>query len=215
MFEFLVADFNTPFAIALGSVLILGLFEGLGLLVGLSIMSLFDQFSPFEMEVDVELDANVTSGGITSVVGWLYLNKLPLLVWLVLFLSTFAIAGYSFNYLNLNWLTLALPSFVASIFAIIAAIVMTRTIGKPLAKLMPKNETSAVSADSFTGLVAKVTIGKATQHSPAEAVLTDQFNQKHYVLVAPETSDEIFEQSQQVVLVEKQEKCWLAVKFNA
>mgnify|MGYP000430045688 CR=1 FL=1 len=56
MFEFFVADFNTPFAIALGSVLILGLFEGLGLLVGLSIMNLFDQFSPFEMEVDVELD---------------------------------------------------------------------------------------------------------------------------------------------------------------
>lgn len=215
MYEFLVADINTPFAIALGSVLILGLFEGIGLLVGLSIMSLFDQFSPFEMEVDVELEANVSSGGLTSVVGWLYLNRLPLLVWLVLFLSSFGVAGYTFNYLNLNMLALALPSFLASITAFVVAVFLTRAIGGPLAKLMPKNETSAVSTNSFTGLVAKITIGKATQNSPAEAVLTDQFNQKHYVLVAPETSDETFEQSQQVVLVEKQEKCWIAVKFNA
>lgn len=215
MFEFLVADINTPFAIALGTVLILGLLEGLGLLVGMSIMSLFDQFSPFEMEVDVELEAEVSSGGLTSLIGWLYLNKLPMLVWLVLFLSSFAIAGYTFNYLNLNVLSLTLPSFVASLTAFVAAIFLTRAFGAPLARLMPKNETSAVSTNSFAGLVAKITIGKATKDSPAEAVLTDQYNQKHYVLVAPETSDEIFEQSQQVVLVEKQEKCWIAVKFNA
>lgn len=212
MFEFLIADINTPFAIALSCVIALGFLEGVGMLIGLSIMNLMDQISPFEM--DIEVDTNLSGQGITPLLGWLCLNRLPLLVWIVLFLTSFSIAGYSYNYAILANSSIELPTFISSIFALTAAVFATRWIGRPLARLMPKNESSAVSNESFLGLVAKITIGTAKQNSPAQAVLVDQFNQKHYVLVAPESSGDEFTQTEQVVLVEKTENHWLAVKFT-
>jgi len=212
MYEFLFADINTGFAIALSVVAILGLLEGIGMLIGLSVMNIMDQFSPFEL--DVEIDTDISANGLTPLLGWLYLNKLPLLVWAVLFLTSFSIAGYTFNFVLLGTLSATLPTFIAYIFAFILAIFMTRLIGKPLAVILPKNESSAVSNHSFTGLVAKITIGTAKKNSPAEAVLVDQFNQKHYVLVAPDDSNDTFNQSEEVVLVEKTSNFWLAVKFT-
>jgi len=212
MYEFLFADINTGFAIALSVVAILGLLEGIGMLIGLSVMNIMDQFSPFEL--DVEIDTDISANGLTPLLGWLYLNKLPLLVWAVLFLTSFSIAGYTFNFVLLGTLSATLPTFIAYIFAFILAIFMTRLIGKPLAVILPKNESSAVSNHSFTGLVAKITIGTAKKNSPAEAVLVDQYNQKHYVLVAPDDSNDTFNQSEEVVLVEKTSNFWLAVKFT-
>lgn len=212
MFEFFVADMNTGFAIALASVFVLGLLEGLGLLIGLSVMNLMDQFSPFELDVDINTD--VSADGLTPLLGWLCLNRLPLLIWAVLFLTSFAITGYTFNYILLSSFSIALPSFVAYIFAFTLAILMTRWIGKPLAMILPKNESSAVSNNSFIGQIAKITIGTAKKNSPAQAVLIDQFNQKHYVLVAPDDSNDTFNQSEEVVLVEKTTNHWLAVKFT-
>jgi hypothetical protein len=212
MFEFFVADMNTGFAIALASVFVLGLLEGLGLLIGLSVMNLMDQVSPFELDVDINTD--VSGDGLTPLLGWLCLNRLPLLIWAVLFLTSFAIAGYTFNFVLLSSFSIALPSFVAYILAFIIAILMTGWIGKPLAMILPKNESSAVSSHSFTGRIAKITIGTAKKDSPAQAVLIDQFNQKHYVLVAPDDSNDTFNQSEEVVLVEKTTNHWLAVKFT-
>jgi len=212
MYEFLFADINTGFAIALSIVVVLGLLEGLGMLIGLSVMNLMDQFSPFELDIDIDTD--VSADGLTPLLGWLCLNRLPLLIWAVLFLTSFSIAGYTFNFLLLGTFSITLPTFVAYIFAFTLAILMTRLIGKPLARVLPKNESSAVSNDSFTGQVAKITIGTAKKDSPAEAVLTDQFNQKHYILVAPDSANDIFNQSEEVVLVEKTANYWLAVKFT-
>jgi len=212
MYEFLFADINTGFAIALSIVAILGLLEGIGMLIGLSVINIMDQFSPFEL--DVEIDTDISANGLTPLLGWLYLNKLPLLVWAVLFLTSFSISGYTFNFVVLGTFSATLPTFIAYIFAFTLAIFMTRLIGKPLAKILPKNESSAVSNHSFTGLVAKITIGTAKKNSPAEAVLVDQFNQKHYVLVAPDDSNDTFNQSEEVVLVEKTSNFWLAVKFT-
>lgn len=87
MIEFLLADFNTGFAIALGMVIALAFLEGLGMLIGLSLMSLLDQISPIEF--DLEVDAEFSHGGLTPILGWLCLNRLPLLIWLVLFLTCF------------------------------------------------------------------------------------------------------------------------------
>jgi hypothetical protein len=211
MVDFLLADFNTGFAIALGLVITLGLLEGLGMLIGLSLMGLLDQISP--IEIDLEVDADFTDGGVTSLLGWLCLNRLPLLIWLVLFLLSFGISGYSFNFILLNNADLLLPNFLVYGASLVSAILLTRYLGKPLGKLLPKNESSAVSNNSFKGLVAKITIGTAKENSPAEASLVDHFNQKHYVLVSPDDITESFSQGEEVVLVEKQNNIWLVIKF--
>ena len=212
MIEFLLADFNTGFAIALGLIIALAVLEGAGMIIGLSLMNLLDQISPIEL--DVEVDTEFSDAGLTPLLGWLCLNRLPLLIWLVLFLTCFAISGYSVNFVFLNTTNVLLPEFIVYSIAFITAVFLTRYIGIPLGRLLPKNESSAVSNNSFNGLIAKITIGTAKKDSPAEAALLDRFSQKHYVLVSPDDAKETFNQGDEVVLVEKQENIWLAVRFT-
>lgn len=212
MIEFLLADFNTGFAIAIGFVIALALLEGIGMLIGLSLMGLLDQISPIELDLDV--DAEFTDTGLTPLLGWLCLNKLPLLIWLVLFLTSFSIAGYCINYIIINALNSLAPPILVYILASFAALFLTRFLGIPLGRVLPKSESSAVSNNSFKGLIAKITIGTAQINSPAEAILLDKYNQKHYVMVSPDDEKEIFTQGEEVVLVEKKDNIWLAVKFT-
>jgi len=212
MIDFLFAEFNTGFTIALGIVLAIALMEGLGVIIGLSVVNLVDQLSPFDIDVDINTD--LSSGGLTSLVGWLYLDRLPLLVWLILLLSGFAIAGYSINYFTINLFGTAFNSLIVYGAASALAIVITRLTGAPLSRLMPQNESSAISSATFTGHVARITVGTARVDSPAEAVLSDGFKQKHYVLVAPDKDDTQFEQGQEVVLVEKLESHWIGMTLK-
>ncbi|MCP4984737.1 MAG: YqiJ family protein [Colwellia sp.] len=212
MIEFILADMNIGFAIALCLVLALAILEGVGMLIGLSMMSLLDHISPIDLDIDI--DADLPPGGITPLLGWLCLNRLPLLIWLVLFLASFGIIGYSLNYILLNNFEVNLPEFLTYALSFIFSLYATHHIGKPLSRLLPKNESSAISNNSFNGLIATITIGTARQNNPAEASLTDNFNQRHYVLVTPDSETEEFNQGQQVVLVEKKESFWLAIKFN-
>jgi len=212
MIEFLLADINIGFAIALCSVLALATLEGVGMLIGLSMMNLLDHISPIDLDIDV--DADLPAGGLTPLLGWLCLNRLPLLIWLVLFLTCFGIVGYSLNFILLDNSMVNLSEFLTYSLSFILALYATHYIGVPLSRLLPKNESSAISNNSFNGLIATITIGTAKQDSPAEASLTDSFNQKHYVLVTPDDDNEEFSQGQQVVLVEKKETFWLAIKFN-
>ena len=212
MIEFILADINIGFAIALCSVLTLAILEGIGMLIGLSMVNLLDHISPIDLDIDV--DADLPVGGLTPLLGWLCLNRLPLLIWLVLFLTSFGITGYTLNYIILTNFTVNLPEFITYGLSFILSLYATHHIGVPLSRLLPKNESSAISNNSFNGLIATITIGTAKKDSPAEASLTDSFNQKHYVLVTPDSDNEEFNQGQQVVLVEKKESLWLAIKFN-
>jgi len=212
MIEFLLADMNIGFAIALCSVLTLATLEGVGMLIGLSMMNLLDHISPIDLDIDVDTD--LSTGGLTPLLGWLFLNRLPLLIWLVLFLTSFGIIGYTINFILINNFAINLSEILVYALSFILSLYATHLIGAPLSRLLPKNESSAISNNSFTGLIATITIGTAKQDSPAEASLTDSFNQKHYVLVTPDSDNEEFNQGQQVVLVEKTASCWLAIKFN-
>ena len=89
MWEFFVSDVNNWYSFALGIVIVLGLAEGLGLLFGLSLSALIDNVSPIELDYEMDLDADVSQGGLTQILGWLCLNRLPLMIWLVIFLVSF------------------------------------------------------------------------------------------------------------------------------
>jgi len=204
MIAFFSADFNLLYSSSILFVLCLGLLEGVGLLVGLSFASALDDLLPLDLDIDTEL----SSGGLNAIIGWLYLHRLPFLVWLLLFLSSFGIAGLSINYLSV------LPSLISFPIALVIAIFSCRILGKKIATIMPKNESSAISSNSFSGKVATITVGKASKGNAAEAVLQDEFNQKHYLLVEPEEQDQEFIQGTQVVLIEKLQHSWLAIEFK-
>ncbi|GLS90553.1 hypothetical protein GCM10007916_16200 [Psychromonas marina] len=182
----------------------LALLEGIGLVIGLSMASAFDDMFSF----DIDVDATLPSGGLSGVLGWLYLSRLPVLVWLILFLTSFGIAGLSINFIVI------LPTLLSFPIALIIAIFSCRILGGKIATIMPTNESSAISSDSFTGKIATITVGKARKGSAAEAVLHDDFHQKHYLMVEPEVQGQEFMQGTQVILIKKLSRSWLAIEFE-
>ena len=211
MIEFLVANENTLYSFSLCLMLFIALLEGVGVLLGLSLFSAIDNM----LALDVDAEINVESpGGLTAILGWLCISRLPFLIWLVLFLTTFALTGLSVNFVSVSIAGVMLPTIIGNLLSLTATVFLVKFIGSKLADALPKNETSAVSSDSFTGAIAKITLGKASINNPTEAVLTDQFNQKHYLLVAPERDTDTFIQGDQVVLTRKEQSTWLAIPFT-
>ncbi|KGJ88041.1 YqiJ family protein [Thalassotalea sp. ND16A] len=208
MLEFFLSDLNITYTIALAIVFGLALLEGIALLIGASVMSMLDDL------VDIDIDADVTPGGLTALLGWLCLNRLPMLVWLVLILISFAITGLVYNYCIVTTLNIAVLLWLSKPVALIGAMLLSHYLGDAIAKIVPKNESSAVSTDTFIGKVATITLGKATKGSAAEAVLKDEFNQKHYVMVEPDDEHSSFTQGASVVLMEKTANSWLAAKLK-
>ncbi|QYJ94712.1 YqiJ family protein [Shewanella spartinae] len=207
--DFLLLTDNLPYSLALALVILLGLVEGFSMVFGLSLFGLLDDLTP--MEVDADVDTGVS--GVTGVAGWLCLDRLPLLIWLVLALTSFAIAGFAINYLAISFHG-ALPAPLSIPLAIVLGAFSCRILGARLANLLPKNETSAVSVDELSGLVGVVTLGCARKGFPSEAVVKDTYQQKHYVLVEPELAGEAFSQGTSVVLLNRNGQVWSVVQFN-
>ena len=208
MFSFFFLDQNLWFSIAVGIVISLFVLELLGVLFGLSLLSFLDDISPIE----VGADANV-EGGVASSLSWLCLDRLPLMVWLILFLTLFGLSGYLFNFASGSLMGSLPPTAISLVAAIIIGLFLTARLGSSVAKLLPKQESSAMHEYDFEGLTAEIVLGVAKPGSPAEAKCIDQFNQAHYLLAEPIEAEEVFNQGDTVILVKKGPNCWLATRY--
>ncbi|MBU2882962.1 YqiJ family protein [Psychrosphaera sp. B3R10] len=209
MSEFLFASFNSYYTIALSIVLILLFIELAGQLVGFSFSHLFDSGADIDTTASLSGSASVS----LDILGWLGLKKLPLLIWLVSFLTVFAIVGYCLSYFVFFVLDVSIAKLLAGGITLVISLFLNSKVCTKLAEIMPKEESSAVSKESFAGLLANITVGTAKLGQPAEAMIRDEFNQKHYVLVEPIEEDE-FSQGENVVLVVKEGSRWLVTRFD-
>ncbi|NQZ91723.1 MAG: DUF1449 family protein [Moritella sp.] len=210
MFTFLLADMNLLYTLAISIVLLFLFLELLGLIVGISLLDLLDSISP----INANSSLPITDGGVSNLLDWLCLTKLPMLVWLIIALTHFAIIGYSINYAVLTSLEWQLQLIFILPTTVFFTLIMTHFFGSVLAKIMPRNETTAVSTSTFIGKAAKITMGTASSGNPAEALLLDDFNQKHYIMVEPEFEKEYLPQGTEVVIIEKLNGTWLAIPFK-
>ena len=196
----LLADYNLPFAIALA---IMGLFLVLQL-IGLGD---FD-FGP-DVEIDVDpgtnIDGDLTSASLGGAfVTLLGLGRVPLAVWLVVFLLLFAMLGLSIQALAMDLTGSPLFSLLAALFAGGAAVPVTSMLVRPLGRILPQDETSAVALNSLVGRRAKIITGRASAGNPARAQVRDRYGHAHYVMVEPhEASSEILE-GDEVLLVRRE-----------
>ena len=222
MFNFLAADANTPFVVALGVMLVLAAIELIGALTGLGLSSLIDSLIPdFDIDVDVDLDADLDAevdisapggGFFEQILGWLYLGKVPALVLLITFLTTFGLSGLMMQALTNSGLGVYLPSILVSIPAFIIALFCTRMTGAALAHVIPKEESDATSRADYIGRVATIIRGQASRGNPAEAKLKDQHDTTHYVLVEPDHDDETLAQGEEVLIVKGDGSRFYAIK---
>jgi hypothetical protein len=207
MVSILLSQDNLPYTISLCIVFVLGIVESLSLVIGASFLGLLDDWTPNDGNADV--------AAVSGLVSWLCINRLPLLIWLVLALLSFAIAGFSFNYLSQSWFNSFLPQFVSLSISLILMALCCHFFGGKLADILPKNESLAVSVEDLNGCVGTLTTSKAVQGSPSEAVVKDDYMQQHYVLVEPESDGVEFPTGTQVVLLKRKGQVWSAAKLES
>jgi Protein of unknown function (DUF1449) len=179
-----------PFALAAGLMLALAVAEALALLIGVSALHWHD--------ADV---GDHPDGAVSAALGWLHVGKVPLLVILVIFLTSFAVIGFAAQFAARALLGFFLPLPVAVALVLVIGILGVRTLGAALGRVIPKDETSAVADVSLVGRVGTIVIGTASAGKPAEARIRDEFGATHYVMVEPEEADQTFVSGTSVLLV--------------
>lgn len=206
MLSFLLDDANFWFSCALGIVIALFILEMAGMFFGVSLLGLVDDQAALDADAD-------TSSGFTEFGSWLALDRVPLLVWLVLLLTTFGSAGLTFNFLSLTLLDTYFARWLITLLAVVAGLFFTARFGTFIARLLPKQESSATTADELVGTVGHITVGVARQNSPAEGKFVDAHGQPHYLLVEPLEPDEQFSQGEKILLIQKRDYRWLASRY--
>lgn len=240
MIEAFFSPATTPFAIAISLMLIIAAVELVGALMGMPASAMLDSLLPeidadidLDIDTDLDIDADVDleadyaggpldadapsipnapgPGALSQILGWLCVGKVPILVLLIVFLTAFGLSGMLIQSAVAGIIGAPLPSFIASIPAVMAAIPVTRFFGLILAKIMPKEQTEAISQKQFIGKVATIIRGKARKGAPAEAKLTDSFGQTHYVLIEPDDEAKTFTQGAAVIIVKQSGSIYQAI----
>ena len=182
-----------PFGVAFALIVGIALIEGLGMLVSLSPSNWLDDLLP-----DIDGDT-----GLDRVLGWLYIGKVPSLVLLVLFLTGYAIFGYSLQKVAHGLLGTYLPVWLAGLAAVAPGMATVRSLGALIAHIIPRDETSAVSEMSLIGRHGVVSAGAARKGLAAQARVRDAHGRTHYLMVEPDVDDEVFDEGAQILIVRK------------
>lgn len=181
-----------PFTAATLLLLLITAVEGIALLLGANVHGWLDDLLPDPHDA--------IEGAFDKPLGWLHVGKVPALVLLVLFLAAFALTGFALNMVVQRILGLWLTPWIAVPVAFVTALPVVRILGAGVARVMPTDETFAVTLDTLVGRVATVVAGTARQGYPAQAKVTNQHGQTLYVMVEPDTSG-TFESGASVLLV--------------
>jgi membrane protein implicated in regulation of membrane protease activity len=189
MLEIIAAPANLPFSVALLVMLLIGAVEALGL--GAS-------------AVHLDHDVGGDVGG--DLLGWLGVGRVPLLMLLVVFLALFGLVG-----LSIQQFAGPLPLWIATPAAAVAALPLTGLGARGLARIMPGDETTAVSLDSLVGRRGTITVGTARRGSPAQARVADIHGQPHYVMVEPYDDDHAIGEGETVRLDRRDGNIFIAV----
>ena len=201
------ASETAPFAVAIGVTLAIAAIELLGLLLGTQPSAMVDSALP-DLDTDIP---DVELGPLSQSLSWLSFGRLPALVVLILLTASFGLCGFALQEALRQVLGFALDPWLASIPAAIGAVFVTRHVGFAIARIMPKEETEAVSTKAFVGRVATVFRGVAGPGAPAEAKLTDIHGKTHYLLIEPEDGETVMPEGSEVVIIRQQGSVYRAI----
>ena len=196
MTDFLLAPENFPFATALVLMLLIGTVEAFGF--GFA-------------AIDSHADLDAPDAELSPMLDWLGFGRLPLLMVLVIALASFGLAGIAIQQVALGTTGHMLSAWWAGAAAIVAALPLTALLSRPLARIFPSDETTAVSLDSLVGRRGFIILGTAAAGSPARARVRDVFGQSHYVLVEPNLPEDSLGEGDEILLVARETDRFRAV----
>jgi len=131
---------------------------------------------------------------------------------IVIFLFAFGVTGLVLQQLIAGVFRHPAPIWIAGPLAAAVALPFTRVLSGLLARILPGDETTAVSRETLVGRVAVVVTGAARVGSPAQARVRDAHGQTHYVMVEPDDEGEVFEQGASVIIVRNAGARFLAIR---
>jgi len=200
MLDLLSSGANAPFTVALIVMFAIAIAELVALLLGFGLSDAVDALLP---DIDIDVGVNADAGSaFTRLLGWLHIGKVPLLMILIVFLTAFGLIGLVLQTLAKGVTGYYMSAWFAVVPTMILAMPVVRVGAGALAVILPGDETDAVSADTFVGRTATITLGEARAGSPAEAKLTDEHGYTHYIMVEPDREDVSFEQGTTVLITE-------------
>lgn len=198
MWGFLTSPDNVAFVAALVLMLLIGVIELFGLGGGLAVGEGLDT---------VEAD----TGDGASILSWLNVGRLPLLMLIVVFLFSFGMTGLIGQRVFAGIAGTTAPWVLAVPAAFLIALPATRGFGRVVARILPQDETTAVTRDSLIGRVATIVIGEAREQHAAQGRVRDQHGQTHYVMVEPDMAGDVFGQGASVLLVRRTGATYFAI----
>jgi hypothetical protein len=131
---------------------------------------------------------------------------------LVVFLCLFGVCGIGLQLLAGSLLGVYPPALIAIPLALIFSMPLTRISGKGLSKILPSDESSAITDESFIGRTAIVVLGTAKAGTSVQAKVRDEDGQHHYVLVELDQGEGDIPTGGQVILVKKIGAQFLCIK---
>ena len=216
--DFFLAAENTSFAVAGIVMLAIGAMQILGLILGLGLSEAFENLLPdaevdLDADLDVDLDADPNLGEASlqgQFFGWLNVGRVPVLVLLLTFLTSFAVTGYVVQAVALG-VTGLLPSLLVGPLALAAALPATRATSRVLGRILPKEETYAISPEELVGEIATVTLGPIRRRTAGKARVMDAHGNLHFVRVRSARPDASFDVGAEVLLVRREGSIFEAI----
>jgi hypothetical protein len=183
-----------PFTVATFLMLLIAVVEGIAMLVGATLSESLQQALPDSWD-DV--------GPFDKLLGWLYVGRVPMLVLLVLFLAGFALTGFALNMAAYRFFGGWAPLLISVPAALFASLPIVHILGAGLARIIPQDQTYAVSFESLVGRVATIVTGTARQGYPAQARVPNEHGQNLYVMVEPDAEGVTFKSGERILLTKQ------------
>jgi hypothetical protein len=203
--DILLAPEVRPFAVAAAIMVVLGGLELLTTLVGLSISELIGH------DVAVDADSHTGIGGLFL---WINAGRVPLLILIILALGVFSIEGFLLQGIA-HAVGTALPAAIAALAAAAGSIPVIRVASRGLARIIPRDETYAVSDADFVGKVAVVAVGPLDQGLPGRVRLKDVFGNWHTVSARASPDSQALPVGASVLLVDRDARSFVAISAPA
>ena len=184
-----------PFTAATFLMLLIAIVEGVAMVVGATLSGVLQHHLPDPWD-------NL-HGPFDKLLGWLHVGRVPFLVLVVLFLAGFAITGFALNMVTQRFFGFWTPTIVSVPAAFFATLPIVRILGAGLARIIPQDQTYAVSFESLVGRVATIVGGTARRGYPAQARVPNEHGQTLYVMVEPETEGMTFQGGERVLLTKQ------------
>ncbi|MBR0990110.1 DUF1449 family protein [Bradyrhizobium japonicum] len=193
-----------PFAVAAAMIVIVGSIEVVSMLVGASLSEMLGTNIDF---------GHPSDNGVINAISWINVGGVPLLIFLLLLLGAFSIAGFLIQDVA-RMVAGPLPATLASVGAVAVSIPLVRAASRAIARVIPKDESYAIGLGELVGRIGEVVIGPLDQGPPGRVSVADVHGNRHFVsaVAAPDSSP--LPQGTMVLLVDRDGTRFVAVKAD-